>query len=43
MFPPGEQFHGARRVGNFVAEIIGPAAVSIEVVEMLVQRLREKP
>src|SRR5712692_168090 len=41
--PPMEQIQSARRIGNFVAEIIGPAAVGIDVVEMLVQRFGEKP
>ncbi len=43
MFPPIEQFQRARRAGNFVTEIIGPAAIRIDVVKMLVQRFGEKP
>ncbi len=43
MFPPGEQFQRARRIGNFVAKIVGPAAVGVDVVEMLMQGLGEEP
>ncbi len=41
--PPIQQFECARRIGDFVAEIVRPAAIRIDVVEMLVQRFGEKP
>ncbi len=41
--PPIKKFEGALFLGNFVAEIVGPAAISIEIVEMLVQILGEQP
>src|SRR2546428_4156492 len=41
--PPMEQIQSARRFGNFIAKIIGPTAVGVEVVEMLVQRFGEEP
>ena len=31
------------RVGNFVAEIVGPAAIRVDVVKMLMKFLREQP
>ena len=43
MLPPGKQFQRARRIGNFVSKIIGPSAIGIDIVEMLVQRFGEKP
>src|SRR5579859_6264917 len=41
--PPIEKFEGAIRVGNFVAEVVGPAAVGVDVVEMLVEFFGEEP
>ena len=41
--PPIEEFEGAIWVGDFVAEIVGPAAVGVDVVEMLVEFFGEKP
>src|SRR5208282_848389 len=41
--PPVEQFERTGGVRDFVAEIIGPAAVGVDVVEMLVKRFGEKP
>ena len=38
-----QQFQSARRVANFVTEIIRPAAIRVDVVEILVQRFGEKP
>jgi len=38
-----EQIQGTRCIGNFVSEIISPAAVGVDVVEMLVQRFGEEP
>jgi hypothetical protein len=38
-----EQFEGPLRIGDFVAEIVGPAAVGVDVVEMLVEFFGEKP
>src|SRR5258705_2567386 len=43
MFPPRQQFQGARRIGNFVTEIISPAAIRMSVEKMPVQRFGEKP
>ena len=43
MFPPIEQLEGALRIGDFVAEIVGPAAIRIYVIEMLMQFFREQP
>ena len=39
--PPIEELEGALFLRNFVAEIIGPAAISIEIIEMLVQIFRK--
>ena len=41
--PPVEQLEGAGGFGNFVAEIVGPAAIGVDVVEMLVQLGGEQP
>src|SRR6476620_1463904 len=41
--PPAEQFEGASGIGDFVAEIVGPTAIGIYVVEMLMEVLRQKP
>ena len=38
-----EEFEGAIRIGDFVAEIVGPAAVSVDIVEMLVEFFGEEP
>src|SRR5260370_7141755 len=38
-----EQFECAVGIGNFVAKIIGPAAVGVDIVKMLVQRFGEQP
>src|SRR5467141_3956439 len=43
MLPPAEQFERARRAGDFVAEIVGPAAIGIYVVEMLMEVLWQQP
>ena len=42
-FPPIEKFEGARGVRDFIAEVVGPAAVRINVVEMLVEFFRQEP
>src|SRR5579859_1887293 len=41
--PPIKEFEGALFLRNLVAEIVGPAAIGIKIVEMLVQILREQP
>ena len=43
VFPCIEQLESTLAVGNFVAQIIRPAAIGVEIVEMLVQPLREQP
>src|SRR5260370_5104757 len=43
VLPPVEQFECAVWIGNFVAKIIAPAAVGVDVVKMLVQSSRKKP
>src|SRR5258708_39951705 len=43
LLPPIEKFEGALRVRNFVAEIVGPATIGVDIVKMLVQLFREKP
>src|SRR5712664_1126177 len=43
VLPPMEQFECAVGIGNFVAKIIGPAAVGVDIVKMLVQRFGEQP
>src|SRR5260370_396594 len=43
VLPPVEQFECAVWIGNFVAKIIGPAAVGVDVVKMLVQGSGKKP
>src|SRR6266404_6612794 len=43
LLPPIKKFEGALRVRNFVTEIVGPAAIGVDVVKMLVQLFREKP
>src|SRR5580704_5877184 len=41
--PPIKQFQGALFLWDFVAEIVGPAAISVDIVEMLVKIFREQP
>jgi len=41
--PPIEEFQGARGSRNFVAEIVRPAAIRIDVVKMLVQLFGQEP
>jgi hypothetical protein len=43
LLPPIEEFEGAIRVGDFIAEIIGPAAIGVDVVEMLVEFFGKEP
>ena len=40
--PPIEQFEGALFLRDFVAEVISPAAVGVDIVEMLVQVFRKQ-
>src|SRR5246127_82475 len=39
--PPVEQFQSALRIGDFIAEVVGPAAIGVEIVEMLGQFFRK--
>ena len=41
--PPIEQLDSAHWVGNFIAEIVRPTAVSVDVVKVLVEFLGQKP
>ncbi len=41
--PSVEQLQGFRGIGNLVSQIVRPAAVGIEVVEMLPQAFRQQP
>ena len=41
--PPIEKLKRPHRIGHFVAEIVGPAAVSVDVIEMLMKGLGQKP
>ena len=41
--PPVEKFEGARGVRNFVAKVVGPTAVGVDIVKMLVKFLRQQP
>src|SRR5690349_6563865 len=41
--PPIEELERPHGVGDFVAEVVGPAAVSVYVIEMLVKRFWKKP
>src|SRR5690242_5421731 len=41
--PPVQELERAHGIGHFVAQIIGPTAVGIDVVEMLMKRFGEKP
>ena len=41
--PPIEELNGSHRIGHFVAQIVGPPAVGVNIVEMLVQSLGQKP
>ena len=40
--PPIKQFQGALFLRDFVAEIVGPAAISVDIIEMLVKIFREQ-
>src|SRR5213082_2841407 len=41
--PPIEKLKSAHRIGDLVAEIVGPAAVRVDIVKMLVQGLGKEP
>src|SRR5713101_713391 len=41
--PPVEELEGTLFLRHFIAEIISPAAVGVDVVEMLVEFFREEP
>ncbi len=41
--PPIEKLERAHGFRNFVAEIVGPAAVGVDVIEMLMERLWKEP
>ena len=41
--PPIEKLKGAHRIRDLVAEIVGPAAVRVDIVKMLVQGLGKEP
>ena len=43
LLPPIEQLRARDGVRNFVAEIVGPAAIGVDIVEMLVEFLGEQP
>ena len=43
MLPPVQEFEGACCSGDFVTEVVGPAAICVDVVEMLMQFFREQP
>ena len=43
MFPPIEQLESASGFGDFIAKIVGPAAIGVQIVEMLVEVGGEKP
>jgi hypothetical protein len=43
VFPRIEQFKSTLAVGNFIAQVVRPSAVGVEIVKMLVQSLREQP
>ena len=43
ILPPGEQLERASRVRNFIAQVVGPAAVGVKIVEVLVQASRQQP
>ena len=43
VFPRVEQFKSVLAVRDLVAQIVRPAAVGVEIIEMLVQPLREQP
>ncbi len=43
LFPGAQQLKRARAVRNFIAKIVRPAAVRVDVVEMLMQIARKKP
>jgi hypothetical protein len=42
-FPPGKQIECPSGSRDFIAEIVGPAAVGIDIVEMLMKIFREEP
>jgi hypothetical protein len=41
--PLVEKRQGSYRIGNFVSQVIGPAAVGVQIVKMLVQPARQQP
>ena len=41
--PPIEKLKGAHRIGDLVAEVVGPAAVSVDIAKMLMQGLGKEP
>ena len=41
--PPIEKLKRPQGVGNLVAEVIGPAAVGVDIVEMLMKRFGKEP
>ena len=43
LLPGGQQFERTGAIRNFVSEIVRPAAVGVDVVEMLVQFARKEP
>jgi len=43
LFPGAEQLKRTRRIVDFVADIVRPAAVGVDVVEVLVQLARQQP
>ncbi len=43
VLPPIEKFESASGFGNLVAEVVGPAAISVDIVEVLVKLLRQQP
>ena len=43
LLPLVQQLERAGGIGNFVAQIVGPAAVGVDIVEMLVQARGQQP
>ena len=43
LFPRAQQFEGPSAVRNFVSKIVGPAAIRVDIVEMLMQLAGKKP
>src|ERR1700722_7534597 len=41
--PPIKQFEGSLFFRDFVTEIVGPAAIGVDIIEMLVKIFREQP